>query len=518
MAHGFTHSTPQIVGDKTQEMSETSPTKSGSLTLISNLPLELLQLIFGYCTEFEDLPVELYRACPSWIAVTHVCSRWRGAALNNSSLWTSINTKTMRKRWIEAFLERSKASLIDLTIALDTFMSSFSTRHPLDEDEVIALFSAGCTRLRSLHIIGEFSIVYKLLDTLHTATNIRSLSLDTHSMSIPWTSHVLPENLLGGQAPIREARFITDDHIVAPRWLLRGITHFTSNQYIPLRILLDTLHQMPVLHSLMFEGCILNWKGTDSPRDVQIPMQNLMYLTVDVDAKSSVAFALLNQRLALPNGAKKRLRTDMRSSSEDRNTSILEIPPSLRQIIRAANGLQHIQFSSGIEEGSLSFRLWTGDTGYEEAEFSFEFSWEFYWESDRDFRVPIRDMVLLCDLLGVEGVRTLRIPRVSLEWRWFKKLFDLLKKLHALEELELCADAMRELCSALDEGRTRAVLPELRSVRILEAGSTTSDVAERTEELMRVLRGYGDYSLILADSYFIRSGSNLGDPARMTTC
>ena len=99
-------------------------------------------------------------------------------------------------------------------------------------------------------------------------------------------------------------------------------------------------------------------------------------------------------------------------------------------------------------------------------------------------------MVPLCDLLGAEGVRTLSIPRVSLECRWFENLFDLLKKLRALEELEVCADAMRELCSALDEGRTRAFLPELRSVRMLGAGSTMSDVAEMTEEeLLRVLRG-----------------------------
>jgi len=165
-------------------MSATSPTKLGSLTrgggsaaLTSNLPFELLQLIFGSCAEFEDLPVGPYRACPSWIAVTHVCSRWRAAALNCSSLWTLINTGTMRKRWIEVFLERSKVSLIDVTVALSTFTSMFRTMFLLDVDEVIALFT-GCTRLRSLNIIGELSTVYKLLDTLHTATHIRSLSLD----------------------------------------------------------------------------------------------------------------------------------------------------------------------------------------------------------------------------------------------------------------------------------------------------------------------------------------------------
>ena len=498
MAHGFTHRTPQTVGDPDQKMSTTSPTKLG-LSLTSNLPIELLQLIFGYCTESEDLPVGSHRTFPSWIAVTHVCSRWRAAALNCSPLWTLINTNTMGKRWIEAFLERSKSSLIDVTVALRSYI--FTTSFFLDVNEVIA-FLTGCIRLRSLHIIGGLSNdVYKLLGALHTATYIRSLSLNMENQSTHLVE--LPDNMFGGQAPIREAHFITDCHVIAPRWLLRGITHFTSNQRIPLQILLETLHQMPVLHSLTLERRILNWKGTDAPRDIQIPMQNLMYLTVDVDAGSSVVFALLHRRLALPNGTKKRLRTHKSIdslNSKARNHSILAIPPSLRQIIRAANGLQHIQFSGGVWEGS--FRLWTGDTDYEEAEFSFEFSWDF-GEFDQDFRAPIRDMVPLCDMLGVEGVRTLRIPRVSLEYCWFENLIDLLKKLHALEKLELCADAKRGLCSALDEGRTRAFLPELRSVHMLEASSTKSDAAEMTEEeLIRVLRGnakhrpHGDYFVL----------------------
>ena len=333
MAQGLTHSTPPTAYDQAQEMSATSPTWSGSLTLISNLPVELLQLIFGYCTEFEDPTIGLYRTCPSWVYVTHVCSHWRTTALNCSSLWTLINTDTMGKRWIGAFLERSKASLIDVTFNLASY-SYTSTHWPesfLDLNEFIALFT-GCTRLRSLHFIGELNIVYKLLDALQTATHIRSLSLNI-DFGLLWIPHVnLPENLFGGQAPVCEARFITSRHIVAPRWLLRGITHFTSNQRMPLQILLETLRQMPLLYSLTLERCVLNRKGTDSDvlQDDQIPMQNLMYLTVDVGAESSVVFSLLHRRLALPNGAKKRLRTHSSSDSfnwANMNSSILAIPP-----------------------------------------------------------------------------------------------------------------------------------------------------------------------------------------------
>ena len=270
-----------------------SPSVWNTPPAASNLPIELLHLIFGYCTEFVDLSVGLlFRACPAWVVVTHVCSRWRAAALNYSSLWTLINNDTLGKRWIKAFMERSRASLIDVTLRIVS--DTGRTGQLLNVDEVIALFT-GCTRIRSLHIIGALIVVNKLLCTLHTATHICSLSLD---IADPWTNPVeLPDNLIGGQASIREVCFVSVSYIIAPHWLLRDITHFTSNQRIPLRILLDTLRQMPALYSLTLGRRVLDWKGIDAPRDVQIPMQNLMYLMVDIDAGSPVIFALLLLRL-----------------------------------------------------------------------------------------------------------------------------------------------------------------------------------------------------------------------------
>ena len=428
-----------------------------TLTSPSNLSIELLQLIFCYCTEFEDLPVGLFRSRPAWIVVSHVCSSWRGAALNYSSLWTSINTDKMGKRWIEAFLERSKASPIDVSVAIRTYEINFKTRYLLDVDEVIALFT-GCTRLRSLQITGEFRIIYKLLDELYTATNIRSLSLD---ITDQWTRPVeLHDNLFGGRAPIHEMCFVSVSYIIAPHWLLRGITHFTSNQRIPLQFLLDTLRQMAALQSFTLERRILDWEASDSPRDVQIPMQNLMHLKVDVDAGSPAIFALLHRRLALPNGVKKRLRFHRSSDSYNSrwSLSILAIPPFLRDIINAAGGLQHVQFSGGVWVGS--FLLWTGDTGYEETEFLFEVSWEL-----RDHLFPIFDLP------------SFRVPIVSLDRYKFRQLWNVLEKLYAVEELELCEDAVREFCSARDAGR----LAGLRSVRIVKTEST-GDMAEMTAE------------------------------------
>jgi hypothetical protein len=407
---------------------------SRALTTISNLPVELLQQIFSYCTAFED-PLVGHHAYPAWIAVTHACSRWRAAALNYSSLWTFISTDTMCKRWIKTFMERSNPSFIDLTLEFDHETSR--TKHFLNVDEVITLFT-GCMRLRSLRVICTTRIVCELLGKLHTATPIRFLSLfviDTDMRSV-----VLPDNMLGGQAPIPKVRFFTfGGSIIAPHWLLRGITHFASNQFIPLQNLLDILHQMPALHSFTLKGRVIaNVRHPGAaPRDIRVPMPNLMYLTVSVDEGSPTIFAQLLRRLVLPDGARKSVRLHKSLSRNPKIWSpfILKIPSRIRSVIEAANGLRHVQLSGGSLKGS--FRLWTGDLGYGEAEFSFEISWRARGTGNGPL-CPVIDLAALCDLLGVERVRTLTLRTDSQDRIGSEKSFRqiLLRKLPGVEVLK----------------------------------------------------------------------------------
>jgi hypothetical protein len=354
-------------------------------------------------------------------------------------------------------------------------------------DVLFALF-AECTRLRSLHIIGETSIVCKLLDTLHSATPVRSLCLDITDRR-PVTSVELPDDLF---APIRELSFITEaNYILVPRWLLRGITYFTSNQQIPLQDLLDTLGQMPVLHSFTLERCVPSWRYIDAqgPSDVQIRMPSLMYFAVDINTVSPIIFGLLHRRLSLPDGAKKRIRTH--KSSEACNLyhwhfSISPmVPPSVQEVVKAANGLQQVRFFGGRHVGS--FLLWADDAGHGEAEISFEFSSKLR-ESNRDFLI-VSDLLPLFNLLGVERVRMLTLfmnsqDPIQLEmssWR------DLLMSMPTVEELELCVDAVRKLHSVWNTRLSSAVFSELRRLRVVPAANSTSSVVEIGEELMGLL-------------------------------
>ena len=219
------------------------------------------------------------------------------------------------------------------------------------------------------------------------------------------TSVELPDNLFGGQAPIREVRFVAEaNYIVAPRWLLRGITYFTSNQQIPLQDLVNTLAQMPTLHSFTLKRCVLEWGYFDTPPDVQIRMPNLMYFSVDIDAGSPIFFGLLHRRLSLPDGAKKRIRTHKSFEAYDlydwRFGRVPMVPTYVQEVVKATNGLAG---SILRWEPCRSFLLWTGDAGYEEADFSFEFNWRLR-EYDRDFLIVSFDLLPLFNLLGVERV------------------------------------------------------------------------------------------------------------------
>ena len=467
-----------------EETSSTPPSRRDSLANASTLLVELLQMIFSYYAEYKDLNVRsFFPSRPCWINVTYVCRHWRAAALSCSSLWTSIDNVLLTKRWIKAFIERSNPSLIDVRVR-----SRFDRLAGVNE--LVALLT-GCTRLRSLHINAEHETIFEILDALPSATHLRSFSLST----LGQRNIELPDNLFGGQAPIRELRFFKrHSYFAAPHWLLRGITHFTSDQEMSFEELLDALGQMHVLHSFTLERCVLQmWTVTpEPPDDFQIRMPNLMYFTVDVDTGSTIFFAMLYRRMVLPDGAKKRIRSHQCANSAYWHSwecwNIPTVPSPIPEVIQAANGFQQVRLSGGLRMGG--FRLWTGDGGYDEAEFSFEFSWKFE-ESDRKVPTFVLNLVPLCDKLGVERVRMLTIVIKRHDRLWSGGSFlwrNLLRKFPAVEELELCVNAVKKLRSEWKPSHAPAVFPKLRSLRVVRGADSTASVADGAEDLIAILQ------------------------------
>ncbi|KAI0302943.1 hypothetical protein BC826DRAFT_883574, partial [Russula brevipes] len=73
---------------------------------ISQLPVEILIQVFSYYAASDRHPHVRFRTPPQWLAVTHVCQRWRDAALTCPSLWVDMISTNFR--WTEEMLERSR--------------------------------------------------------------------------------------------------------------------------------------------------------------------------------------------------------------------------------------------------------------------------------------------------------------------------------------------------------------------------------------------------------------------------
>jgi len=448
-------------------------TLSGAPHPIHQLPVEILQKIFT-CFAEPRSPVRdpFLQVYPEWITITYVCRHWRAVALNHHSLWGSI-TPNLSIAWLKVLMARSEPAEVDVELRV---RQETVKRICLCIDEAIALLS-NCTRLRSLRLVGPRGDVCAVLDALQTATPVCSLSL---SLGEPGPPVVLSEKLFGGQAPIRRINFSANRCIVPPRWLLRGVTHFTSCEQIALLDLLDALRHMPALTHFTLQHCRASWEDFDAPRDPQIELPHLEEFIVHAD--SPRYFVLLNQRLALPRGAKRRLELRILAiAGWDR---WLRWFSALLPTIESANGLQHIHLCGGAKKGT--FRAWTGDaaTSFEDAELGLNT----YWYGSpttamvQHLNSPIFHLGALCDLLGatksgrfllLEGDSAQAELPPSCWWR-------LLEKLPAVEKLELHLNTVEALYSAWDDVGAPAILRDLQTVHLIPADTAMSSVVATT--------------------------------------
>ena len=442
-------------------------------------PVELMKMIFTCCTEIADK----HYASPPWIAITRVCRRWRAVALDHHPLWTSITSK-LKLGWAKAFLERSEPLSVNVS-----FITHAKSCHDVSPSlrELIALLS-NCTRLRSLFIFAHSSFILSFLSTLPPQTSMHIFSL--HCIQLPSRHSApleLPVELFRGHAPIRELSFDSSTYIVAPHWLLHGITHFSCRQQIPLHALLDALREMPVLQYFELQCCNPRWIDPNVLPSPPIQMTRLMCFSIRV--YSLRFFTILHPRLALPEGAKIRLELAYQVALDLDNWATYV--PLLLTTVPAATRISHIHLYGGNLDGWI--RFWAGApfmTSYEDAEFSFSLQWSRTLDTGQ-FHSPIVHLASLCDLLGSVTARALIFDRISYH-NTRPVLWTFLGKLTVVEELELRCNSAVKLWDAWRNDGAPAVLPALRSVRVVNIDPRPPGVAVITEEgLLRLLQGGG---------------------------
>lgn len=354
-------------------------------------------------------------------------------------------------------MERSGTMLMDFDIRITpeyTVPGSTGTSH--HHEDIIPLLT-NFTRVRSLSITGyeDWHSICPIIDSLRSLLHIKSLTLCVKK-SIG-QHHVLPDDLFGGKAPIRHLQWLTDRHVVAPNWLLHGVTHFTTSESLTVPQLVDVLRNMPGLAYFEFQGnllvCTLDDLGAPP-----IQMPQLMNLTVCTDYPRE--FILLNRLLLLPVGAKRH----MGLSACVFHTAFFDnfCSDDLLPIIEAANGLRHIHFS--LTEKGGWFRFWTGDTvtAWEDAEFCLCAKWNGGPGLSREC---LRYFTMFCGVLATAWVRRLVIdsPSSGLSKSYWSML---LHKLPGVEEVELypaSVDTWKDI-------GVPAMLPALQTVRIVNSG------------------------------------------------
>ncbi|KAH9055330.1 hypothetical protein EDB87DRAFT_1824702 [Lactarius vividus] len=427
------------------------------------LPVELLAHIFTFCAEAPDSSPLQY---PSWLPITHVCHYWRTISLNHAPLWASV-TCGLSLRWVKAFMERSRTMLMDFDIRVDPLWPYPRNNPGLYHGDIIQIL-ADFTRVRSLRLTGRCCTIRPIVDSLRSSLPIQSLSFCLYDDG---EKFVLSDDLFGGNAPIRHLQFLANGTIVAPHWLLRGVTHFTSTE-IKLSELLDVLRHMSALTYFEFRPGYQCWRTSDVDNLCSSPIQMPQLRNLIVRPTGPAHFRLLNQLISLHAGAKRRLELGAQGSYDwIVNEDCMD---GLASVVEAVNGFQHIHLSGGRKEGW--FRMWTGGaaTTWDDAEFCLCAEWTEVPKYQRYLHgnVSAAHLIALCDVLGAARVHRLVINSPSLGMSksyWW----ELLEKLPGIEDLELYSTSVDALGGAWKENTAKrarkapAVLPVLRTVRIL---------------------------------------------------
>jgi len=325
-------------------------------------------------------------------------------------------------------------------------------------------------RMRSLRLDGPRVHLERTLSNLHTPSSLQSLSINIPLWDLA-TPFSIPETLFSSQAPLRGLSFSADRALRAPDWLLRGLTCFKVGGKVPLENLLDALRQMPVLEHFTLLKCTAVWDEVDVFPGAPIPMERLEEFIVSTESPRH--FVLLAMRLAIPEGARKRLAVSTLAAPRYGLWSpwLEALPPLYAALTRG--GLQHIRISGGPTRGR--FLAWTDGLHDDLARFCFELEWNGSPPAPGGVRAieltsPFYHLHVLCDELNAADVRRVLVEgdptHIDVADGYWHQL---LVRLPSIEELWLFPGAVKVLESAYAaRDDTEGVLQSLRGVYVIE--------------------------------------------------
>jgi hypothetical protein len=217
--------------------------RRNTLAPISCLPLETLATIFAFLSEsaWNEGAVHL-----EWIRVSHVCRRWREAALDYPRFWSHINFTKLTSVGMAEILARAK--MAPLHLEADTSI----WRSPAKVEAFGWQLEAHLSHTRHLSISGYLGTALPRLSS--SAPTLEFLSL-FQIYELPAT---IPDNFLNYTAPNLTSLELEDCDISWKSPLLKGLRNLQilglSLEARPnLEDWLDALNEMPKLKTLSLQ-------------------------------------------------------------------------------------------------------------------------------------------------------------------------------------------------------------------------------------------------------------------------
>ncbi|KAI0046005.1 hypothetical protein FA95DRAFT_1560602 [Auriscalpium vulgare] len=243
------------------------------------LPPEVLTIIFTYLSsafeagshvwEDDDSPVDL-----RWLAITHVCRRWRQIALEYPLLWTYIDFSYGRE-CLETFLSRAKRAPLSIV-----------SGKPLTANE---------RRFIAQNIGRTRALTVKSSSDVFTTLNEPATLLEDFELMLFSSAAQLPGDLFGRSAPaLRHLQLVTPCLLPWKSSLLTELTSLSLRRddneffgFTPLHEVLNALGRMHALEKLdldleMAPEDPLRHEASDSRRIVSLTSLRRLDLFTDL--------------------------------------------------------------------------------------------------------------------------------------------------------------------------------------------------------------------------------------------
>ena len=217
--------------------------------------MELLLQVFSYYAASDRHPHVRFRTPPLWLAVTHVCHRWRHAALSCPSLWVDIISTNYR--WTEEMLERSG----DLPIHITVDDGGPSAQMPCEVRTARLLFSK-IHRAQSLAMTCTDRILACMPDLFEAeaAPLLRELTITNYHPSN--AVDLVDRPLFSGNTPslqflsLYHCRVLWSSHLFQCNLVYLFISHIPHEHRPQLQQLLDVLKSLTRLECLQLDEAL----------------------------------------------------------------------------------------------------------------------------------------------------------------------------------------------------------------------------------------------------------------------